>query len=61
VPPGITGLAQVEGWRGNTATERELVERVRLDLEYIERWSIWLDLEILLRTPLASLFSRNAY
>ncbi len=61
VPPGITGLAQVEGWRGTTETERQLVERVRLDLEYIERWSIWLDLEILLRTPRASLLSRNAY
>lgn len=61
VPPGITGLAQIGGWRGATETEQDLTERVRLDLEYIENWSIWLDLEILLRTPFASLFSRNAY
>jgi len=61
VPPGVTGLAQIEGWRGNTLTERDLVERVRLDLAYIQQWSIWLDLEIILRTPLAILTARNAY
>lgn len=61
VKPGVTGLAQVEGWRGNTVTERDLIERVRLDIDYIERWSLWLDLWILLRTPIATLSGRNAY
>lgn len=61
VKPGITGLAQVEGWRGTTDTERKLIERVRADLRYIEGWSFWLDLEILLRTPFASLMSKDAY
>lgn len=61
VKPGMTGLAQVEGWRGNTDTERKLIERVRADLRYIESWSFWLDLEILLRTPLASLLAEDAY
>ena len=50
VKPGLTGLAQVRGWRGPTDTEEKLVRRLDSDLEYIERWSIWLDLLILLRT-----------
>ncbi|MCS6778589.1 MAG: sugar transferase [Geminicoccaceae bacterium] len=61
VKPGMTGLAQVEGWRGNTDTERKLVERVRADLRYIDNWSFWLDIEILFRTPLASLLTEEAY
>lgn len=61
VKPGMTGLAQVEGWRGNTDTEHKLVARVGADLRYIENWSFWLDLEILLRTPLASLLAKDAY
>lgn len=61
VKPGITGLAQIEGWRGNTDTEDKLVERIRADLRYIESWSFWLDLDILLRTPLASLLAKDAY
>lgn len=61
VKPGMTGLAQVEGWRGNTNTERKLIERVEADLRYIATWSFWLDLEIVLRTPLASLFAKDAY
>lgn len=45
--PGITGWAQVHGWRGDTSIR----ERTRMDLEYIRRWSLLLDLVILLRTP----------
>jgi lipopolysaccharide/colanic/teichoic acid biosynthesis glycosyltransferase len=54
VRPGITGWAQVNGLRGNTS----LVERIRYDLYYIENWSLWFDLQILLLT-----FTRrqNAY
>jgi lipopolysaccharide/colanic/teichoic acid biosynthesis glycosyltransferase len=47
VRSGLTGLAQVRGWRGNTSVE----ERLRSDLEYIERWSVWKDIGILLVTP----------
>ncbi len=51
VKPGITGWAQVHGARGATATLDQLQSRVEFDLFYIENWSIWLDLQILLRTP----------
>jgi Undecaprenyl-phosphate glucose phosphotransferase len=58
--PGLTGLAQIKGWRGPTDTEEKLVRRILLDLEYIDRWSIGLDLLILLRTLPAVAFMRNA-
>lgn len=61
VRPGMTGLAQVRGFRGETETEQKLLQRIAADLEYIERWSLWLDLKILLRT-VATLFStQNVY
>ena len=54
IKPGMTGWAQVNGWRGNTSLD----ERIKYDLYYIEEWSIWLDLKILFLT----LFSfKNAY
>lgn len=58
--PGLTGLAQVNGFRGSTEKTRDLTERVRYDLEYIENWSVWLDLHILLRT-VKVLIHTNAY
>jgi len=61
VRPGITGLAQVRGWRGETETEDKLLRRVDSDLEYIETWSLWLDLAILARTAAVVLRMRNAY
>lgn len=62
VKPGITGWAQVNGWRGETDTNRKLLVRVRYDIEYIENWTFWFDLYILAITPLSLLFrSRNAY
>ena len=61
VKPGITGLAQVEGLRGETATPDAIERRVEFDLRYIERWSFWLDLWIMVRTVRALLFPRNAY
>ncbi len=51
VRPGITGWAQVRGARGATATLEQLRTRVEYDLYYIENWSIWLDIRILLHTP----------
>ena len=60
VKPGLTGLAQVRGLRGPTPAEEMLLKRVEADLEYIARWSPWLDIVILLRTPLVVLRARNA-
>jgi len=59
--PGITGWAQINGWRGETDTEEKIQKRVDCDLYYIENWSIWLDVLILLRTPLSLLKTENAY
>jgi Undecaprenyl-phosphate glucose phosphotransferase len=61
VKPGITGWAQINGWRGETDTREKIEQRVKHDLDYIDRWSISLDLYILAKTPLALLKSENAY
>lgn len=61
VKPGLTGWAQVNGWRGQTDTEEKLVRRLEHDLHYIEHWSVPFDLYILLRTIWAVLAQRNAY
>lgn len=61
VKPGLTGLAQVRGYRGKTDTEEKLILRVESDLEYIEKWSPWLDFVILVRTLLAVARMRNAH
>ena len=61
VKPGITGWAQVNGWRGETDTSEKLQRRVEHDLYYIENWSVLLDLRILLTTPFALLKTENAY
>ena len=61
VKPGITGWAQVCGWRGETDTEDKLVKRLEHDLHYIENWSLGFDLYILLRTIGAVLLSREAF
>ncbi len=61
VKPGITGWAQINGWRGETDTEEKLVKRIEHDLEYIENWSLLLDLWILLRTPMSLVKTDNAY
>ncbi len=60
VKPGMTGLAQVRGLRGPTRTRADVVARVAADLDYIARWSPWLDMVILLRTLPAVLGGRNA-
>jgi lipopolysaccharide/colanic/teichoic acid biosynthesis glycosyltransferase len=61
VRPGITGWAQVCGWRGETDTQEKIQRRVEHDLYYIENWSVLLDLYILARTPFAVFRARNAY
>jgi lipopolysaccharide/colanic/teichoic acid biosynthesis glycosyltransferase len=59
--PGITGWAQVNGWRGETDTQEKIQRRVEFDLYYIENWSIIFDIYILAITPLALTKSENAY
>ena len=59
VKPGITGWAQINGWRGETDTEEKIRMRVKYDLEYINNWSVWFDLYILLKTPIALLSPAN--
>jgi Undecaprenyl-phosphate glucose phosphotransferase len=61
VKPGITGWAQINGWRGETDTPEKIEKRVEHDIYYIENWSVWFDLLILLKTPSSLLKSENAY
>ena len=61
VKPGITGWAQINGWRGETDTREKIEQRVKHDLEYIDSWSLGFDLYILAKTPLALVKSENAY
>ncbi len=61
VKPGVTGWAQINGWRGETDTQEKIQRRVEHDLYYIENWSVTFDLYILLMTPFALLKGDNAY
>ena len=61
VKPGITGWAQIHGWRGETDSQEKIQRRVEHDLYYIENWSILLDLYIVAQTPFALIRSENAY
>lgn len=61
VKPGITGWAQVNGWRGETDTEDKIIKRVEHDLYYIDNWSLWFDFTILVRTVWIVLSAKNAY
>lgn len=61
VKPGITGWAQVHGWRGETDTEEKLLRRLEHDLYYIENWSVGLDIYIMARTAVSLAFQRTAY
>jgi len=61
VKPGITGWAQVNGWRGETNTLDKMQKRVEYDLDYIERWSVWLDLKIIALTLFKGFVNKNAY
>jgi Undecaprenyl-phosphate glucose phosphotransferase len=62
VKPGITGWAQINGWRGEVNSEEKIQKRVEFDLDYIENWSVLFDLYILLKTPLALMTkNENAY
>jgi putative colanic acid biosynthesis UDP-glucose lipid carrier transferase len=61
VKPGITGWAQVNGWRGETETLDKMEKRIEYDLEYIRNWSLWMDIKILWLTILRGFIGKNAY
>jgi putative colanic acid biosynthesis UDP-glucose lipid carrier transferase len=61
IKPGITGLAQVRGWRGETDTLEKMQKRIECDHEYIREWSLALDIKIMLQTVLVVLKRQNAY
>ena len=60
VKPGITGWAQINGWRGETETVDKMEKRVEYDLFYIENWSLWFDLKIIFLTVFVGLSGENA-
>ncbi len=61
VKPGVTGWAQINGWRGEIDSDDKIKKRTEFDLYYIENWSLWFDLKILLLTPVRLLNTENAY
>ena len=61
VKPGITGLAQVNGCRGETETLDKMEKRVYFDHQYIREWTIWMDLKIIWRTFSVVFSKENAY
>ena len=61
VKPGVTGWAQINGWRGEVDNDEKIRRRVEHDLYYIENWSVWFDLWIVLLTPIRLLNTENAY
>lgn len=60
IKPGITGLAQVRGLRGETVEINQMIQRIESDIEYINNWSVWLDITIIFRTIFA-ITGKNAY
>ena len=61
VKPGMTGWAQIHGFRGPTEDPEKMRRRVEMDLYYIENWSLWLDLKIIALTPFLGFVNRNAF
>jgi putative colanic acid biosynthesis UDP-glucose lipid carrier transferase len=61
VKPGITGWAQVNGWRGETDTDEKMEKRIEFDMEYLRKWSILLDLKIIALTVVKGFFNKNAF
>lgn len=61
IKPGITGWAQINGWRGETDTLDKMHRRVEHDLYYVEHWSLWFDIKILVLTLVTFAMHKNAY
>jgi putative colanic acid biosynthesis UDP-glucose lipid carrier transferase len=61
VKPGITGLAQINGWRGETNTIYKMKKRIDMDLNYINNWSLWLDIKIIFITIFKGFFDKKSH
>ena len=61
VKPGITGWAQINGWRGATDTKEKVIKRTEHDIYYIKNWSLWLDLKIILITIKKEIINSSVY
>lgn len=61
VKPGITGWAQINGYRGETDTDEKMARRIQFDLYYIQHWSFWMDLKIIVWTSFKGWTNKNAY
>jgi len=61
VKPGITGWAQINGYRGETDTLEKMQKRIEFDLYYTNNWSFWLDIKIILLTIIKGFVNKNAY
>jgi putative colanic acid biosynthesis UDP-glucose lipid carrier transferase len=61
IKPGITGLAQINGFRGETDTLEKMQKRIDMDLHYINNWTLWLDIKIIVITAYKTFFTLNAY
>jgi len=61
IKPGITGWAQINGWRGETDTLYKMRKRLEFDLEYMREWSLWLDIKIIIYTIFRGFTDKNAY
>ncbi len=61
IKPGLTGWAQINGYRGETNTLEKMEKRIQFDIDYIRRWSIWFDLKIVFLTIFKGFNSKNAY
>jgi putative colanic acid biosynthesis UDP-glucose lipid carrier transferase len=59
VKPGITGLAQVKGYRGEIETDIDILNRIKFDIFYIENWSFFLDLKIIVQTMLNAIYGEE--
>ena len=61
VKPGITGWAQINGWRGETDTLEKMQKRIACDLYYINHWNVWMDIKIIILTVFKGFTDKNAY
>ena len=61
IKPGITGWAQINGWRGETSDITDMGKRIEFDLEYIQNWDIWFDIKIILMTLCRGFSGKKAY
>ena len=61
VKPGVTGWAQIKGWRGELNSPEKIRQRIEHDLYYIEHWSLWMDFKIMMMTPWSLVTTKNAY